>query len=86
MAYREQFGVNPKCLTFSLAALISFYKTNESNDLPEVMEFMKNASVDEILAKVEYWDTDLSFLSSDVNEYYNTIQTKGMKEAFKCVL
>lgn len=86
LAYREQFGVNPKCLTFSLAALISFYKTNESNDLPEVMEFMKNASVDEILAKVEYWDTDLGFLSSDVNAYYNTIQTKGMKEAFKCVL
>lgn len=86
LAYREMNGVNPKALTFSLAALIAFYKTNESNDLPEVMEYMRNASVDEILAKVEYWDTDLSFLADDVNEYYNTIQTKGMKEAFKCVL
>lgn len=86
LTYREMNGINPKALTFSLAALIAFYKTNESNDLPEVMEYMRNASVDEILAKVEYWDTDLSFLADDVNEYYNTIQTKGMKEAFKCVL
>lgn len=86
LTYREMNGINPKALTFSLAALIAFYKTNESNDLPEVMEYMRNASVDEILAKVEYWDTDLSFLADDVNEYYDTIQTKGMKEAFKCVL
>lgn len=86
LTYREMNGVNPRALTFSLAALIAFYKTNESNDLPEVMEYMRNASVDEILTKVEYWDTDLSFLADDVNEYYNTIQTKGMKEAFKCVL
>ncbi len=86
LAYREQFGKNPKCLTLSLAALIAFYKTDEANDLPEVMAFMKQASVAEILAKEEYWDMDLSFLKEEVEAYYQTIQTKGMKEAFACVL
>lgn len=86
LAYREQFGVNPKGLTFSLAALIAFYKTDEANDLADVMSFMKTATVGEILAKEEYWDMDISFLKEDVEAYYDNIQTMGMKEAFKCVL
>ena len=47
---------------FSLAALIAFYRTDAANDNPDVMEFMKTASVDDILSKEEYWGTDLSML------------------------
>ena len=70
----------------SLAALIAFYRTEFANDDAEIMAFMKDADVDAILKKTEYWDADLSFMSADVNKYYNDICTKGMKEAIKCVL
>ena len=43
-----------------MAALIAFYRTDKSNDVPEVMEFMKGASVEEILKKEEYWQSDLT--------------------------
>lgn len=86
MAYYEEKKVLPAALTFSLAALIAFYRTEFANDDAEIMKFMKDADVDAILSKTEYWDADLSFMSEAVNKYYNDICTKGMKEAIKCVL
>jgi len=86
MAYYEEKKVLPPALTFSLAALIAFYRTEFANDDAEIMKFMKDADVDAILSKTEYWDADLSFMSEAVNKYYNDICTNGMKEAIKCVL
>lgn len=86
LEYREQNGVNPACLTFSLAALIRFYRTDEANDGEEIMKFMKDASVDSILAKEEYWGLDLSFLKDDVNRYLTAMDERGMKAAFEEVL
>lgn len=86
LEYREQRNILPPCLTFSLAALIAFYRTDETNDNEDIMAFMKDASVEEILAKEAYWGQDLSFMKEAVNKYYGTIMEKGMKQAIEEVL
>ena len=40
-----------------------------TNDAPDVVEFMKTASVADILAKTEYWSEDLSFMYTEVAKY-----------------
>ncbi len=84
--YKEAFGKLPPALTFSLAALIAFYKTPEANDNEDIMAFMKDASVSEILKKEQYWGQDLSFMLPEVEKYFNTIQKDGMAKAYTEVL
>lgn len=86
LEYKEKFGSYPKALTFSMAALIAFYKTDESNDGAEIMEYMKTASVEEIMKREDYWHNDLTEMIPLVKEYYDLIQEKGMAEAYKAVL
>ena len=59
----------PEKLLFSFARLIEFYKTDMPNDDKDVMEFMKKASTEEILANKLLWDEDLSFLFDEVKKY-----------------
>lgn len=86
LEYYEKWNKLPKCLTLSLAALICFYRTDEVNDLPEIMEFMKSASVENILKKEDFWGTDLSFMNEDIERMAALIEREGMAEAFKEVL
>lgn len=86
LEYREANHSLPKCLTFSLAALIAFYRTDEANDGEEIMAFMKTATVDDILKKEAYWGCDLSFLKEEVENYLDIMNTKGMKAAFEYVI
>lgn len=81
LEYIKINGKNPQRLVFSLAALIAFYKSDEVNDAPEVMEFMKNASTAEILANTEYWGEDLSFLLDDIQKHLEKINADGMRAA-----
>ena len=60
LEYKKRFGKYPKNLVFGFSKLIEFYKTGTPNDGAEVIEFMKNASLKEILAKVDFWGADLS--------------------------
>lgn len=69
LEYKKRKGVPPEHLVFSLAKLIEFYKKGTPNDSADVMEFMKEKSVDEILANTDFWGTDLSFLSGEVKKY-----------------
>lgn len=86
LEYKEEKGTYPQGLTFSLAALIAFYRTDEANDDEAIMAFMKDASVADILAKEEYWGQDLSGLLPLVQEYYDLIEEKGMAAAYDVVL
>lgn len=67
--YIKRFGKMPEHLLFAFAKLIEFYRTDMANDGTEIMNFMKNASVDEILSDVSLWDEDLSCLSEEVKKY-----------------
>lgn len=69
LEYINRKGDMPKNLCFSFAKLIEFYKKGTPNDDPKVMEFMKNASVVEILSNKDLWDEDLSRLATEVERY-----------------
>ncbi len=86
LEYVKMNNTEPKCLVFSLAALIKFYKGDEANDDANVIEFMKNASVEEILKNTELWDTDLTFLATSINAYLKDIEENGIREAMKKVI
>lgn len=86
LEYKEKFGSYPKALTFSMAALIAFYRTDEANDGADIMEYMKTASVEDIMKREDYWHNDLTDMIPMVKEYYDLIQEKGMAEAYKVVL
>lgn len=76
LEYIKRYGKNPEKLMMSFAYLIKFYKEGTPNDDAIVMEFMKNASISEILANEKLWDTNLSFLASDLEACYNSIEIK----------
>ena len=86
LEYYEQNNTLPKCMVFSLAALIAFYRTDESNDNEDIMEFMKTAGVDDILKKEAYWGQDLSFMKEEVEHYLSVMEEQGMKAAYEEVL
>lgn len=86
LEYIKMNNKEPKRLVFSLAALIAFYRTDAANDNPDVMEFMKTASTGDILAKTEYWGTDLTFLKPSIDKYLEAIDSKGIREAMKEVV
>ena len=70
--YIKKYGKMPKHLLFSFAKLIEFYKKGTPNDAPDVMEYMKNASVAEILSNQALWGADLTALIPEVEAYANS--------------
>ena len=86
LEYRDMFGSCPQGLTFSLAALMAFYRTDDANDSQEIMDFMKTAPVEDILKREDYWGQDLSPLLGDVKKWYELIETEGMSKAYDAVL
>ena len=72
LEYIKRYGKKPETLLFSFAKLIDFYKTDMTNDDPEVTRFMRESSVGEILANTALWGEDLSFLKEDVEKYANS--------------
>lgn len=86
LEYKEKFGAYPPALTFSMAALIAFYRTDNANDGEEIMEFMRDASVADILAREDYWGGDITDMTPLVEGYYELIWEKGMKAAYEQVL
>ena len=71
LEYNKRFNKLPPTLTFAFAKLIEFYRTDMTNDARDVVEFMKTASVKDILAKTEYWGEDLSFMYDEVAKHVN---------------
>ena len=86
LEYYDQNKVLPKCMTFSLAALIEFYRTDEANDGEEILEFMKTAPLDQILKREDYWGADLSFMKNTLEQFLDIIKNQGMQAAFEEVL
>jgi tagaturonate reductase len=69
---KRKTGSYPEGLLFSFARLIEFYKKGEPKDSPEVIEYMRKASVEEILANDSLWGEDLSALCEGVKKYEDT--------------
>lgn len=86
LEYKEQNNTCPEALTFSLAALIAFYKTDAADDGAEIMAFMKTATVADILSKEEYWGQSLSDMLPVVETWFDCIQNQGMAAAYDRLL
>lgn len=86
LEYKEKNGVYPKYLSLSLAYLIYFYKNDAPEDAENVVSFMKNSSLADILANASLWQADLSDMLETVNGYYEKIETLGAKETMKWIL
>ena len=71
LEYIRRTGQMPDGLLTSFAKLIDFYKTDMPNDDAEVMRFMKESTVKEILSNTTLWDEDLSFLTLEVEKRCN---------------
>ena len=69
LEYRRRFNALPKNLTVAFAKMIDFYRTDMTNDAAEVVAFMKTASVEDILGRIDYWGEDLSFMYPEVIKY-----------------
>jgi len=67
--YIKRFDKMPDTLIFSFAKLIEFYRTDMTNDDADIVAFMKSASVSDILKNTKLWDTDLSYLESEIKKY-----------------
>lgn len=86
LEYKEKNNSLPKCLTLSLANLIYFYKNECPEDAPNVVDVMKNYSIEDILKNESLWGVNLSDMTEIITEYYNKIDTIGAKEAMKWIL
>lgn len=69
LEYIKRKGSMPEHLLFSFAKLLEFYKTDMTNDDPEVIAFMKNSSVEDILGNESLWGENISFLIPEVKKY-----------------
>ena len=86
LEYKEQNGVYPKTLSMSLAYLIYFYKNDAPNDAEDVIEFMKNKSIDEILCNSKLWGADICDMAEIVKLSYEKIEKLGAKGAMEWTL
>ncbi len=69
--YIKRYNKMPENLLFAFAKLIEFYKTDMTNDDPEITEFMKNADLKDVLANTQLWGEDLTYLESGIVKYVN---------------
>ena len=71
LEYINRYNKMPETLLFSFAKLIDFYRTDMTNDDAQICDFMKTATVREILSNKALWDYDLSYLCQEVEKYVN---------------
>lgn len=69
LEYIRRTGRMPQHLLKSLYKLIAFYKTGTPTDTEEVIVFMRENSIPDILANTAFWGTDLRFLCNEVMKY-----------------
>ena len=68
LEYEKRFGKAPKTLIFAFAKLLEFYRTDMTNDDPEVTEFMKTHTPREILSSKKLWGEDISHLTEEIEK------------------
>ena len=81
--YFDKNNSLPKPLVFSLACLIEYYKTNETQDDKSVCNFIKENDISAILSNKELWGTDLSNMFDLLIECIERIHNDGIREAVR---
>ena len=65
LEYIKRFGKKPETLVFSFKKLIEFYKNGTPRDDGALIEYIRSHTDMEILANVDLWGCDVSFLLED---------------------
>lgn len=68
LEYIKRYNKMPETLIFAFAKLIEFYKTDMTQDDPDVVSFMKTRTTREILANEKLWGEDISFLAEEIEK------------------
>ena len=68
--YIKRTGEMPENLIYSFAKLIEFYKNGTPTDDEDVVKFMREKSIAEILSNKAFWDEDLSYLLDEITKVY----------------
>lgn len=84
--YKEKTGSYPNGLSISLAYLIFFYKNDTPDDSADVIAFMKEKSIADILSNTDFWQTDISDMTEMIEDYYAKIRENGAKETMKWII
>lgn len=79
--YMSVYNDIPKCLVFSLAALLMFYKTGTPDDDKEVIEAIKKEPVSAVLKNISFWGEDLSFIGEQVERYIELTENNNTEYA-----
>lgn len=66
--YKKRFGKYPKNLLFAFKKLLEFYRTDMPNDDPNVMEYMKTHTPEDILSCKGLWGMDLSIMVRELEK------------------
>lgn len=86
LEYKDKFGEYPKLLTLSLAALIFLYKNNPPKDDLNVIKFINESTIEEILENTDLWDESLSELKDMVKKDYTIIKENGIRPYLEEIL
>lgn len=81
--YIEKSNALPKPLSFSLACLIEYYKTNDVTDDKTAVDYIKNNDIKNILSNTDLWGQDLSVMLDIVSESLERIHLDGIRETIK---
>ena len=84
--YKKANGEYPRPIVLSLAALIEYYKKYNVSDDENVVQFIKNNTLPNILANSDLWGEDLSEMLESVEKGTALIQHSGIRKAIKWAL
>lgn len=69
LEYRRRYGKLPQRLVYAFARLIMLYRVAPPDDERGVVEFMRCASLEEILKNKQLFGEDLTFLMEEIKKY-----------------
>ena len=82
----EQTGYPAKQFALAAASMIVYYKNNAVNDAPAAVDYIESNPIEKILCNKELWSEDLSFMTSEVQNFADMIHNAGIREAIRCAV
>lgn len=89
VSYYDMSGSLPPLLTFSLAALILFYRSGSARDDERVISFINENATEKILENEQFWGQNLNEINSlagEVDRIMASCGKNGVKDTLRSIL
>lgn len=89
VSYYDKFGSLPPLLTFSLTALILFYRSGSARDDERVISFINENATEKILENEQLWGQNLNEINSlagEVDRIMASCGKNGVKNTLRSIL